>query len=406
MSSLSRDDAKVRANSFRSYFKNVIRTLKTKAFPLVDFAWRFVKPPSAKTDKRFIFKCVSRVQIEQDLRSLQRTKATGIDELPSAMLKDCAKYISGPLCYIINLSIKSFTVPSLWKIAKVVPILIYKFGNTNLLENHRPISVLPVLSKLIEKAVHKQLLDYLEGNKLLNNCQYGFRKHRSTKLAATLLCDNIRRELDNGKFVGAIYIDLSKAFDTIGHAILLNKLASCGVIGNELAWFTDYLFDRNQIVEINNVHSNMEPICCGVPQGFILGPLLFIVFFNDIADKIQHSNVITYADDTVVYYSNVDVNTIEDVLNLEMDSIGEYCRENELLLNLKKGKTEAMLFGASKRISKNGRNLKIQHQNIEISFVKEYVYLGNTVDSNLRMNTIILIVRTKRLVVVSDCYKT
>ena len=191
-------------------------------------------------------------------------------------------------------------------------------------------SVLPVLSKLIEKAVHKQLLDYLEGNKLLNNCQYGFRKHRSTKLAATLLCDNIDNELDNGKFVGAVYIDLSKANDTIGHGILLNKLASCGVIGNELAWFTDYLFNRNQIIEINNVHSNMEPIYCGVPQGSILGPLLFIVFFNGIANKTQHSNVITYADDNVFNYSNVDVNTIEDVLNIEMDSIGEYCRDNEL----------------------------------------------------------------------------
>ena len=110
-------------------------------------------------------------------------------------------------------------------------------------------------------------------------------------------------------------------------------------------------------------------------------------FLNDIEDKIKHANAITYADDTVVCYSNVDVNTIEDVLNLEMENIGEYCRGNELLLNLKKGKTEAMLFGTSKRMSKNGRDLRLQYPNTEISFVKEYVYLGNTVDSNLRTNT-------------------
>ena len=156
-------------------------------------------------------------------------------------------------------------------------------------------------------------------------------------------------------------------------------------MGNELTWFTDYLFNRNQIVEINNVHSDMKPIFCGVPQGSNLGPLLFIVFFNDIADRIQHSNVITYADDSVVYYSSNDVSGIEDILNLEMENIGKYCRENELLLNLKKGKTESMLFGTSKRISKYGRDLKIQYQNTEISFVKEYVYLGNTVDSHLLM---------------------
>ncbi len=129
-----------------------------------------------------------------------------------------------------------------------------------------------MLPKLIERAAHQQLLEYLEENKLLNTCQYGFRKHRSTKIATTLLCDDIRHELDNRKFMGAVYIDLSKAFDTIGNGILLKKLASYGVMGNELTWFSDYLFNRHQVVEINNVRSDMEFICCGVPQGSILGP--------------------------------------------------------------------------------------------------------------------------------------
>ena len=143
--------------------------------------------------------------------------------------------------------------------------------------------------------------------------------------------------MSNGELVGAVYIDLGEAFHTIGHGVLLNKLASCGVIGNELAWFTDYPFNRNQIVEINNVHPEMEPIYCGIPQGSILGPLLFIVFLMilRIRSSMQMSLHVLMV---LLCYSSVNVITIEDVLNLEMENIGECCRENELLLNLKKEK--------------------------------------------------------------------
>lgn len=121
----------------------------------------------------------------------------------------------------MNLSIKTSTVPNIWKSAKVVPI--FKSGNNDLPENYRPISVLPMLSKVFEKAVYYQLLQFLETNKLLSDLQFGFRKYRSTKLAAALLCDNVRKEMNNGNMIGAVYLDLSKPFDTIGHGLLLNK---------------------------------------------------------------------------------------------------------------------------------------------------------------------------------------
>ena len=124
-----------------------------------------------------------------------------------------------------------------------------------------------VLSKILEKAVHRQLLDFLENNSLLNESQYGFRKHRSTKLAATLLCDDIRKSMDNGNLVGVLYLDLSKAFDTIGHSILLNKLSSYGVKGSELQWFNSYLFNRTQTTAVGKNRSDPESIYCGVPQG-------------------------------------------------------------------------------------------------------------------------------------------
>ena len=299
-----------------------------------------------------------------ELCSLKRNKATGLDELPSGLLKDCAKNISEALCYIMNLSIKTSTVPNIWKSAKVVPI--FKSGNHDLPENYRPISVLPVLSKVFEKAVHYQFLQFLETNELLSDSQIGFRKYRSTKLATALLCDNIRKEMNNGNMIGAVYLDLSKSFDTIRHGLLLNKLNTYGVSGKELNWFTDYLFNRTRIVEIENVRSDTEPVYCGLPQGSILGPLLFIVFFNDLVENLN-CHVIKYADDTVIYYANKDIDVIEKVLNLEMEIVGTYCRENELVLNLKKGKTEAMLFGTAKRVKQHGKELKISYNGTSIS---------------------------------------
>ena len=210
--------------------------------PLTNFIWRYNKPFKSRTTENFEITYISKIFIEKELRALKRNKSSGLDELPPGMLKDCASYISQPLCHILNLSIKNSTVPNLWKLAKITPI--FKSGNKEQPSNYRPISVLPVLSKILEKAVHHQFLAFLENNKLLNESQFGYRKNRSTKLAAALFCDNIRRDINIGKMVGAVYLDLSKAFDTIGHGLLLDKLSTYGVKGKELQWFTSYLFNR------------------------------------------------------------------------------------------------------------------------------------------------------------------
>ena len=373
-----------KTKKFSVYFKNVIPLLKQKSMPLTDFTWRFIEKLPNHTNKNFIIKSIPKVFVEKELRALCRNKATGLHELPPGLLKDCAAHISGPLCNIINLFIESGTVPSVWKAAKVTPI--FKSGNYELPENYRPVSVLPVLLKILEKAVHRQLIDFLESNNLLSESQFGFRKRRSTKLAATLLCDDIRSEMNKGNFVGVVYLDLPKAFDTIGHAQLLNKLSAYGVRGKELQWFASYLFQRTQVVALGHINSESEPVNCGVPQGSILGPLLFITFFNDLVDTLD-SKVIMYADDTVIYCASDDVNVVKNVLNSEMKAVGSYCGDNELFLNLKKGKTESMLFGTARRLSKNGRKLKIYYNGAIISCVKEYEYLGNVLDSSLNLNT-------------------
>ena len=356
--------------------------MKSISFPLRNCTWNYCRKRPLRTKSIFKFSLITPGYILKHLNKLKRNKATGIDSLPPNMLKDCAEEIAGPITHIINLSLMTSMVPTIWKTAKVKPV--FKSGNVDLDENYRPISILPILSKLLERTVHDQLYSFMESNRLLSDCQFGFRKRRSTKLAATLLCDSVRRGFEDGLLVGCLFLDLSKAFDTMGHSLIIEKLMLHGVSGPELAWITDYLFNRTQTVEINNHQSQKEAITSGVPQGSILGPLLFIVFFNDICDFIQHSSIIQYADDTVIYFSGKTTNEIETALNQDLSSIVKYCEENELLLNFKKGKTEVMLLGTAQRMARYGNILTIKHNHTIVNstnFDQSY----KTASSQLRL---------------------
>ena len=248
------------------------------------------------------------------------------------MLKDSAKEIAVPLAHIINLSISTSTFPTIWKIAIVTPI--HKSGSTNDEANYRPISVFPILSKIMEKAVYNQLKDYLEDNKLLSEQQFGYRKKRSTEIAAVPFLDDIRRNIEKGKLVGAVFMDLSRAFDTISLINLMTKLKAYGICGEEIQWFNDYLFNRKQCTQYGGDMSSNYAVLTGVPQGSLLGPLLFILYFNDFPDWVRNSKVIMYADDTVIYYAHEDKETIEKCLSQDCLQISDYLEETELVINL------------------------------------------------------------------------
>lgn len=373
---------KNKAKQFGEFFSTVVTNAKKIAFKLIDCVWRKRTHTTPRTNKVFQFEYVSIVFVQKFLKKLKRKKATGMDDLPAGMLKDCADFIATPLQHIVNLSLKTSTVPSAWKEAKIVPI--YKTGDSSSVENYRPISVLPIPSKLLEKAVRIQLTNFLETNKLLNDSQFGYREKRSTEIATALLVDDIRKNGDNGMLTGTLFLDLTKAFDTINHDLIVKKLTSHGVLKAELEWFTDYLFGRSQTIAVGKQKSSRSHVLSGVPQGSILGPLIFLIFFNDFAEQLSKAKCIQYADDTVVYFAHSDANEIERVLNEEINNLGIYFENNELIVNLKKGKTETMLFGTAKRIGKKSLQVKMNHK--DINHTESYCYLGNDLDPSLTLN--------------------
>eukprot|EP00795_Rhopilema_esculentum_P006635 gene6635-12175_t len=188
---------------------------------------------------------------------------TGLDNLPSCYLKDIAYVLAKPLTHVINLSLQSGTFPTDLKKARVAPI--HKSGARNVFDNYIPISVLPVIFKVFEKCVHAQITNHLESNKLLSEKQFEFCKYLSTKIATAYFTAQIRKAMDNGNYTGAVYIYLSKAFDTISHFILVDTLPDYGISGMAQEWLCDYLFSRSQQVSFQGRLSSAEPIFCGVP---------------------------------------------------------------------------------------------------------------------------------------------
>ena len=252
------------------------------------------------------------------------------------------------------------------------------------MDNYRPISVLPVFSKVLERVVYKQLYSYLEANKLLSERQFGFRQRSSTQHAVTILVDSIRQNMDRGLMTGAVFLDLRKAFDTVDHSRIISKLPLYGIRDKELAWLESYLFDRKQFVQYDGHRSETQHIPCGVPQGSILGPLLFIILINDMGTVLKQCEHILYADDTVLYTSGKLCEQIERKLNDDLALIANWLGENNLIVNLKKTKTECVLFGTRQKTSK-AKSLEIKMNGVNVTETTFYEYLGVTMDKSLTL---------------------
>ena len=281
-------------------------------------------------------------------------------------------------------------------------IPLFKSGERDILTNYRPVSVLPVFSKILERLMYNRILRFLDVSKILSDNQYGFRKHHSTAYALACLYDRISSAIENKEYTVGIFIDLSKAFDTIDHHILISKLEHYGVRGSALRWFESYLSGRTQYVEFNVICSESCQIKCGVPQGSILGPLLFLLHINDLCNVSKVVDFILFADDTNKFFSHKDFNLLSETLNSEMCKLTQWCRANKLSINFKK--SNFMVFRPRQR--RQTLDLSIQLDNNKIDCVKETVFLGVILDEHLSWKPHILSVSRRVSKSIGIIYKS
>ena len=370
------------ANAFNKFFLGSVSRLKLAFGTLGTKITSVLSKNDHETEMAsFKFKAVSQELILSNLKKLKTKKSCGLDNISPRLLVDAAEIVAKPLTKLINASLTSGFIPDDWKCAKVTPL--FKKGKKNEMDNYRPISVLPVASKLLERAVHSQLYTFLNEHHLLNPYQCGFRKYHSTESAAISFTDSVRRGMDQGLLTGAVFIDLRKAFDTVDHETIAAKLKSFGIFDIELKWFQEYLRNRKQVVAMDNELSDLCGISTGVPQGSILGPLLFVLLMNDLPDHINKCSVLMYADDTVLFYSSRDVQDIESVLTSDLGLVSLWLRDNSLFLH--KDKTESVLFGTGARLA-NVSSFDVSINGHLIKRKMHFTYLGVVLDETLSFN--------------------
>ena len=249
--------------------------------------------------------------------------------------------------------------------------------------NYRPISILAVLSKKMEKHVHSVLYSYLIKHSLLSSSQSGFRRLHSCETALINIMDSWMEAIDKGKLIGTIFLDLSKAFDLVDHDILLHKLRIYGLSSNAHQWFKSYLTDRKQCTYIEGVYSAQGNLTCGVPQGSVLGPLLFLIHLNDLDLFLTHAKADMYADDTSFHVSGKNIEEINKRLNKDAGIVSSWCDNNRMIINTEK--TKSMLIGSKQRIALLGHpsSLSIIVNNSLLKNVNCEKLLGVKIDSNL-----------------------
>ena len=363
------------AETFNDHFTNIGQLLAQEV-PAAEVNPEFYL---SHTDKAFHLKTPSLDVVFNLLKNIDEKKATGLDMIPSKLLKMAASIVTPSLTAIFTKSIITGIYPTEWKMARVTPV--FKKGEKSDLNNYRPISVIPVVSKVFEKIVYDQLYQYLNDNQLLSSCQSGFRSLHSTLTAFLEATNNWSVNIDNGFLNGVVFIDLKKAFDTIDHEIILRKLSYFGADQATAKWFQSYLSNRTQRCNVNGNLSTASTVTCGVPQGSILGPLLFLMYINDLPNCLRVAAPRMFADDTSITLSAKTVADLKPAVTSELNNLTCWLRANKLSLNV--AKTELMIIGSRQRLNAQCEEINISIDDRTIKRVDHTKSLGLTIDAQL-----------------------
>ena len=367
-------DPKIISEKFNDFFVNIGNKVEAKIPNSKSSFLNFLK--NRASNSMFVTP-VDDIEVLNMLNKLDKSKSSGPNSIPTNLLKNHAVAFVTPLKLALNQSFAEGKFPDLLKIAKVCPV--FKKGERHFCENYRPISLLSNLSKIFERAMHTRLYNFLEEFNAFYDLQYGFRKNRSTDHALLSIVEEIRYNLDKGLFSCGVFVDLEKAFDTVNHENLLAKLDHYGVRSVANDWFRSYLSNRKQLVDLGSGSSSLKNVTCGVPQGSILGPLLFILYINDMRHALKFSVVHHFADDTNLLYSHKNQKTLRKNVNYDLSLLFEWLCANRLSLNVKK--TEFIIFRPPRSYLKDRVTLTLNRCKIfESTKVK---YLGIILDSRL-----------------------
>ena len=328
------------------------------------------------------FEDFTEAEVYKALKEINVSKSSGMDNISSFVIKETFLTLLTQITHLYNLSAKCSVFPQAWKDALVIPIP--KTGDLSNVKNFRPISLLPLPGKILEKLVKSQVTKHFENNNIFSEVQHGFRKNHSTIHSVAQLANYVNVKMDAGTPTLATFIDFRKAFDCVQHSTLLDKLKNSGLSKGITDWIASYLSEWRHRVLANNTVCDYQTVLQGVPQGSVLRPQLYIIYANDIVKKLNGCYVVQYADDTVLYTANANFTRSVSKMQHDLTKLSDWCKMNGIMANT--SKTKMMLFGSKTAIDKIPE-FEISIDNVPLQLVNSYKYLGITMDGQLRYDS-------------------